>query len=43
MGLQSHYGQSLEQIETRFLEFSSLTQDLRKHPEYQQLFPKFKP
>ena len=32
-----------EQLETRFLELSSITQDLRNHPEYQQLFPKFKP
>ncbi|MFU2028420.1 hypothetical protein CN582_21695 [Bacillus wiedmannii] len=43
MGLQTHYGQSSEELETRFLELSNITQDLRNHPEYQQLFPKFKP
>ncbi|MGE6537739.1 glycosyltransferase family 2 protein [Bacillus luti] len=41
MGLQKHYGQSHEELETRFLEFSKHTQDLRNNPEYQQLFRKF--
>ncbi|PGZ12144.1 hypothetical protein COE47_31810, partial [Bacillus thuringiensis] len=37
------YGQSPEELETRFLELSNVTQDLRNNPEYQELFPKFKP
>lgn len=43
MGLQTHYGQSPEVLDIRFLELSNLTQDLRNNPEYQELFPKFKP
>ncbi len=43
MGLQTHYGQSPEVLDIRFLELSNLTQDLRHNPEYQELFPKFKP
>lgn len=43
MGLQTHYGQSSDELETRFLTLNSSIQDLRNHPEFQQLFPKFKP
>ena len=43
MGLQKQYGRSSEELEARFLILTNATQDLRNHPEYQQLFPKFKP
>ena len=42
MGLQKQYGRSSEELEARFLTLTNATQDLRNHPEYQQLFPKFK-
>ncbi len=34
MGIQTHYGQSPDELETRFLKLSSSTQDLRNPPEY---------
>lgn len=37
--LKSRYGNSLEELESRFIEHTTVAQDLRLIPEYQSLFP----